>query len=96
MGRLATVFGLGFLWAVLGAAGCGGAGKYGYDVEYAPIGDEDDLMEETTFVTYEDVRRSPKEYRSSLLGWFGVVESEMPAGDGKVTVLVTIWARLGT
>lgn len=89
MGRLAAVFGAGFLFAMLGAAGCGGAGKYGYDVDYAPIGDEDDLMEETTFVTYEDVRRSPKEYQKALLGWFGVVEYETPAGEGKVTVVLT-------
>jgi len=67
------------VWVLLCA--CGG-GQYGYDREYVTHGDEDPYMERVAQVSYEDVRRDPADYRSSLLGWFAVVTSvERDAGN---------------
>jgi len=61
--------------------GCGGAGQYGYAREYEPLSEEDDFIEAEEHVTYEDVRRDPADFRSSQLGWFGVVTDLDTSGD---------------
>jgi len=70
-------------WLVLLTA-CGGGGQYGFTREYDPLGDEDDYLEREQQVTYEDVRRDPEDYRSSLIGWFGVVTRVEGGGEAAV------------
>lgn len=59
---------------------CGG-GQWGYAREYETYGDEEDLVEGTTEVNYEDLRRDPAEYRSATIAWFGIVEK---MGEGQL------------
>jgi hypothetical protein len=59
---------------------CGG-GQWGYAREYETYGDEDEVVEGTTEVTYEDLRRDPAEYRSEKIAWFGIVDK---MGDGRL------------
>lgn len=73
---------------VLAIAGCGG-GMYGHDRDYETLSAEDDLLEKTTETTYEDVRRTPSQYRSAKLGWFGVVEDITPVGEARVRLTLS-------
>lgn len=61
--------------------GCGGGGQYGYAREYEPLSEEEPYFEAEQRVTYEDVRRDPADYRSSQIGWFGVVTDLDTSGD---------------
>lgn len=69
--------------------GCGGAGQYSYAREYVPLGDEEDFMEQTSAVTYEEVRRDPADFRESQVGWFGIVTGVQPGEGGNATVALT-------
>ncbi len=59
--------------ALLLLVACGG-GQWGYAREYETYGAEDDHLEGTAEVTYEDVRRDPEGYAASRIAWFGMVE----------------------
>ena len=69
-------------------AACGGGGQYGFTREYEPLSDEDDYAEREQRVPYEDIRRDPEDYRSSLIGWFGVV-TEVDSSGERATVRMT-------
>lgn len=69
--------------------GCGGAGPYGYAREYVPLGDEEPHIESATEITYEEVRRDPEDFRSTKLGWFGVVTEVNVDGNGAGTITMT-------
>ncbi|MCS6799834.1 MAG: hypothetical protein NZ898_15175 [Myxococcota bacterium] len=79
-------------WTVLVApllAGCGGAGPYGFARQYEPLDEEEPYLERATSVSYEEVRRAPTTYTSTLLGWFGVVTAVDVAADGSALVALT-------
>ncbi len=59
---------------------CGG-GQWGYAREYETYGDEDDHVESTTEVNYEDLRRDPAAYASETIAWFGIVDK---MGEGQL------------
>lgn len=72
------------------AAACGGGGQYGYARQYEPLDAEEKHMREASTITYEEVRRDPNDFRSSTLGWFGIVQSPPDvADDGKARVHMT-------
>ena len=72
---------VGLVWlALAGLSACGG-GQWGYAREYDPWSDEEDLLEGTTALTYEEVRRDPADFRSAKVAWFGTVET---IGDGQI------------
>lgn len=70
------------------AAACGGGG-YGHARSYEPTSREDDLLEGTTNVTYEEVRRLPASFRTAKLAWFGVVEEVTPTGEGRARLVLS-------
>lgn len=70
------------------AAGCG-AGAYSFSREYVPLSEEDELLEAAADTSYEDVRRDPNAFRSSSLGWFGVVTNVEGDPNGSVRVALT-------
>lgn len=78
-------------WIILGAlivVGCGGGGQYGFTRTYEPQDEEEPFMEqEAQAVSYEDVKRDPAQFRSSTIGWFGVVTAV--EGSGTVRVAMT-------
>ncbi|MEM6960041.1 MAG: hypothetical protein AAF411_22615 [Myxococcota bacterium] len=57
---------------------CGGAGAFGFSPEYEPLGAEEDAVEGTTEVGYEDVRRRPGDYAANTIAWFGMVTAVRP------------------
>jgi hypothetical protein len=69
-----------FLLCFAALAGCGG-GQYGFTRTYEPTGDEESYLERVAPVSYEEVRRDPAQFRSSTVGWFGVVTSVTPDGS---------------
>lgn len=72
--------------SLLLALGCGG-NPYGYAPEYSALSEESPYEARATALSYEDVRRDPEGYRDRTLGWFGVVTTFKPEGEGR--------ARLG-
>ncbi|MEM1418799.1 MAG: hypothetical protein AAGH15_28145 [Myxococcota bacterium] len=68
--------------------GCG-AGPYGYAREYAPTRDERRLLETSTEVTYEELKRDPADFASVTVGWFGVVQDFEAGPEGRVTLRLT-------
>lgn len=68
------------------ASGCYGAGIYGYDRRYVPLDDEEGALASARVPPYEGVRRSPRDYRSASITWFGVVSSTEASPDGAVMV----------
>lgn len=74
-------------FGMLGA--CGGGGQYGYDREYHATGDEDPYLARSQVVSYEDVKRDPADYESTMLEWFGVVTSVENDASGKTMVHMT-------
>ncbi len=70
-------------------AGCGGAGPYGFAREYVALGAEEQYAEAASGLSYEEVRRDPADFQSTLLGWFGIVTSVEPQGDGTALVRMT-------
>jgi hypothetical protein len=80
---------LGAAFASVALVSACGAGQYGYDREYVPLGDEDDYLEQATEVTYEEVRRNPADYRSAMVGWFGVVTALDADANGRARVALT-------
>ncbi len=85
---MALTSAIGTALAGLLLAACG-AGQYGYDREYVPLGDEDAYIGNTTDVSYEDVRRDPADFRSATVGWFGVVTSVERGTNGRTLVHAT-------
>jgi len=77
------------LLVVLAPPACGGGGQYGYSREYEPLDEEEDPMEAATPTTWEEVHRDPRDYRSQLLAWFGVVENVDTDGSGRARVLLS-------
>ncbi len=67
-------------------AGCGGGGEYNFSREYHPLSEERPYLERAVRgASYEDVKRDPADYRSSMLDWFGVVTSvEMDGATARV------------
>lgn len=70
-------------------AGCGGAGPYGFAREYVPLDAEEQYLEAASGISYEEVRRDPVDFQSTLVGWFGVVTSVEPRDDGTALVRMT-------
>ena len=71
MFRIATVL---FVGSV--TAACGGGGEYNYSRDYHPLSEEKPYIERAAQgASYEDVKRDPADFRSSMLDWFGVVTS---------------------
>jgi hypothetical protein len=68
---------------------CGGAGPYGFAVEYVPLAEEEEFLETATEAPYEDVRRDPAAYRTRVIGWFGVVTGIEPGEGGTTLVHLT-------
>jgi hypothetical protein len=76
------------------AAGCGG-GQYGYARYYAPYGAEDDFLDRAEPLSYEEVRRDPADFQDTLVGWFGIVQSEpeIDPATGQATVVLNFRAH---
>jgi hypothetical protein len=69
---------------------CGGAGPYGFARTYEPVSAEEPYLEEATYVGYEELRRDPEDYRSTTVGWFGVVtDFEEVEGSDRTKVHMT-------
>jgi len=79
-------------WTILGVVawlgGCG-AGSHGFAREYSPLGDEDDYFETASAVGYEEVRRDPSAFASSMVGWFGIVTNVVADSSGRAVVTLT-------
>ena len=61
--------------------GCAGGNQYSYDREYVPLSDEEDYLEKTTDLTYEEIRRDPAGNAKALVSWFGTVTGAQRRGQ---------------
>jgi hypothetical protein len=68
------------LLPILLLAACGG-GQYGFARTYEPTSEESPFLERVAPVSYEEVRRDPAQFRSSTVGWFGVVTAVQHDGN---------------
>lgn len=71
------------------AAGCGGAGPYGFSRHYVALDAEEEHFESVTPATHEDVRRDADNYRENTLGWFGMVVAVDVDASGVGTITMT-------
>jgi len=71
----------------LALSACGGAGLYGYAPSYRPLSVEEDHLEGTTEVSFEDVKRDPHGYAGQTVSFFGVVRHvDTDATSGQTTL----------
>ena len=67
---------------------CGG-NHFGFARTYTALSEERDLLRTERDVTFEDVRRTPQNFKDANLGWFGVVTDVSEADNGRVRVLLS-------
>jgi hypothetical protein len=74
---------------------CGGGGKYGYAVNYAPVSGEEDAVKGAR--EYDPVMygRETEEWRKTRTTLFGVVTSRAPGPSGSVNLTLSV-RRLAT
>lgn len=66
----------------LAAIACGG-GNYGHTRTYEPLLSERPYMDRAQELGYEQVKRTPYDYKATLVAWFGVVERMDRLPDGR-------------
>ena len=88
---LNLLFGPGLVLAVAAAplTGCGG-GAYGFSRTYQPLASEQRHFAEAKQLTYQDLVREPNAYRSTEIGWFGVVTELYDLRDGRTRISLTL------
>lgn len=82
-----------FAPALLLLTACGGAGQYGFAREYVPLDAEEPYIEETTEISYEEVRRDPADFSEATVAWFGVVTAVAVDPSGSAPALVSMTFR---
>lgn len=82
-------------WVVLAvfSVSCGGS-QYSYSRRYQTADGENQFLEESQDLTYEDVRRDPASYRATRVSWFGVVTSVTWVNEGTGEALVGLTHRV--
>lgn len=71
-----------FVALFLVLAACRG-GNYGHARTYEPLLSEKPYMDRAQDLGYEQVKRTPYDYKSTLVAWFGVVQRIDPLPDGR-------------
>jgi hypothetical protein len=84
-----------WLGLALMVVGCHSPGVYGYSVDYAPLDEEEDALEEATDYDPVMAERDPKTWKERKVSTFGVVVHRGPA-RGKFTPLTLSVRSLST
>lgn len=65
------------------ACACGGGPNYGHTRTYEPLLSERPYMDRAQDLGYEQVKRTPYDYKNTPVAWWGVVERIDPLPDGR-------------
>lgn len=73
------------------ASSCGGGGRYGYARTYTYFGDEARFARQANNeAVYDEVRRLPDRFNTTMLSWFGVVTELTPGAGGTMRVALNL------